>query len=206
MTRRAGLRDKETCAAARHIDRSGPFPQVFGELFALHFRGLHRYLNRLSGEPDLASDLAQEAFVRLYDRGASPESPGPWLVTVAMNLFRNEIAKRARHARLLAQQSPEDTSVAGGRPPGAGTTGTRTTIAVNPGATLTPDDRTAVAVRETLRRMPERERSLLLLRAEGYRYREIAAALDLNEKSLGTLTARAKRMFRDAYEEAADAL
>jgi RNA polymerase sigma-70 factor (ECF subfamily) len=53
--------------------------------------------------------------------------------------------------------------------------------------------------------MPERERSLLLLRAEGYSYRDMAAALDLNEASVGTLLARAKKMFREFYEETIDA-
>jgi len=42
---------------------------------------------------------------------------------------------------------------------------------------------------------------MLLLRAEGYSYREIASALQLNEPSVGTLLARAKRAFREAYEK-----
>ena len=46
---------------------------------------------------------------------------------------------------------------------------------------------------------------MLLLRAEGYGYRELAAALDLNESSMGTLLARAKRAFREAYEGSAHA-
>jgi DNA-directed RNA polymerase specialized sigma24 family protein len=35
--------------------------------------------------------------------------------------------------------------------------------------------------------------------AEGYSYRDIAAALDLRETSVGTLLARAKRAFRENY-------
>jgi DNA-directed RNA polymerase specialized sigma24 family protein len=46
---------------------------------------------------------------------------------------------------------------------------------------------------------------MLLLRAEGYGYRAIAAALELNELSVGTLLARAKRAFRTLYEESLDA-
>jgi DNA-directed RNA polymerase specialized sigma24 family protein len=46
---------------------------------------------------------------------------------------------------------------------------------------------------------------LLLLRAEGYRYRDIAAALELNESSVGTLLARAKSAFRNHYEGRTDA-
>jgi RNA polymerase sigma-70 factor (ECF subfamily) len=56
-------------------------------------------------------------------------------------------------------------------------------------------------VRAALDRLAERERQLLLLRAEGYAYSDIARALELNEASVGTLLARAKRAFREAWEE-----
>jgi len=54
-------------------------------------------------------------------------------------------------------------------------------------------------------RRPERERRLLLLRSEGFSYRDIAAALELNEASVGTLLARARTAFREIYKEASDA-
>jgi RNA polymerase sigma-70 factor (ECF subfamily) len=60
-------------------------------------------------------------------------------------------------------------------------------------------------VRSAIDRLPERERRLLMLRAEGYAYRDIAAALELNEASVGTLLARAKRMFVESYQGAHDA-
>jgi RNA polymerase sigma-70 factor (ECF subfamily) len=56
-------------------------------------------------------------------------------------------------------------------------------------------------VRVTLDSLAAREGELLLLRAEGYSYREIADAMQLNESSIGTLLARAKRAFREAYKE-----
>jgi RNA polymerase sigma-70 factor (ECF subfamily) len=60
-------------------------------------------------------------------------------------------------------------------------------------------------VRRALDRLPEREQRLLLLQAEGYSYREIAEALELNEASVGVLLARARRAFRKTYEEPSDA-
>ncbi len=54
-------------------------------------------------------------------------------------------------------------------------------------------------------RMPERERHMLLLRAEGYSYREIAGALEINEASVGVFLARAKEAFRGHFEALADA-
>ena len=90
--------------STREIDeRNVPlaFEAQFVALFEAHHHRLLRVLDRLSGDADVASDLAQEAFVRLYRRGAVPETPGAWLISVAMNLFRNARSSRSRHLRLL---------------------------------------------------------------------------------------------------------
>jgi RNA polymerase sigma-70 factor (ECF subfamily) len=163
------------------------FDEAFVPVFQSEFPRLFRYLDRLSGEPDLAADLSQEAFVRLYRRGSMPDNPSLWLVTVALNLFRNTRSTTARRARLL-------TMVRG-----------QATVADPPPS---PDDVGEDAggrVRATLRALPSRDQELLLLRAEGHSYQDIAVALNLNAASIGTLLARAKRAFREAYENAPDA-
>jgi len=157
------------------------FDHAFEELFASEFARVFRYLDRLSGEPDLAADLAQEAFIRLYQRGSMPDRPLPWLVTVALNLFRNARSTQARRARLLAGAQVEMT--------GAEPAGFPDRIA----------ETESIRVRDALNALTERERELLLLRAEGYSYRDLAAALRLHEPSVGTLLARAKQAFREAY-------
>jgi RNA polymerase sigma factor (sigma-70 family) len=156
----------------------------FVELFNAHFERLYRYLHRLSGDADLAADLAQDALVRLYQRGAPPDVPAAWLITVATNLFRNARGQRSRRLRLLTAARAERVVA----DPGP-----------SPAQAVEAGDETA-RVRAALERLPERERRLLLLRAEGYSYAELAAALDLHDASVGTLLARAKRAFRDAYE------
>lgn len=155
----------------------------FTALFHAHFPRLRRYLARLSGDPDLAADLAQEAFVRLYRRGDLPEAPGAWLVTVAMNLLRNTRNTRARRQRLLDASGGADV------------------LAVAPSPLEDPDAGVERGrVRATLARLAERDQQLLLLRAEGYSYRDMAQALALNEASVGTLLARAKEAFRRIWE------
>jgi RNA polymerase sigma factor (sigma-70 family) len=165
------------------------FHDGFVKLFEAQFPRLYRFVDRLSGEPELAADLAQEAFVKLYRRGSLPDAPEAWLITVAMNLFRNVKSTRARRRRLLTTGRAE--AVMSDPPPAPG----------EGGAATDPSGR----VRAALEQMPERERQMLLLRAEGYSYRDIARALELNEGSIGTLLARAKRAFRDAYETEPDA-
>jgi RNA polymerase sigma-70 factor (ECF subfamily) len=165
------------------------FDAAFVQLFGTEFPRLFRYLDRISGDPDLAADLAQDAFVRLHRRGAMPDRPGIWLVTVALNLFRNARTTAARRRRLLSEARAE--GALGGSLAG-------------PAPIREADDSTG-SVRAALHCLPEREQQLLLLRAEGYSYREIASVLGLNEASVGTLLARAKRVFRAAYEERVDA-
>lgn len=148
--------------------QAASFHDHFVALFQVHFPRLHRYLNRLSGDPELAADLAQQAFIRLFRRGSLPDAPEAWLIGAATNLLRNEKSSSRRS-----------------RPS-------------SPGQALAGED-SRRRVRSAIAGMPERERQLLLLRAEGYSYRDMAAALDLNEASIGTLLARARAAFRECY-------
>ena len=161
------------------------FETTFAALFAEQHTRLFRYIDRLSGDAEMAADCAQDAFVRLYHRGAMPATPNAWLLTVAMNLFRNARSARSRRLRLLtperAARAHADTAPAAD--------------ACIEHADVQP------RVRHAMQQLPEREQQLLLLRAEGYRYREIAVALDINEASVGTLLARAQREFRRHYGE-----
>jgi RNA polymerase sigma factor (sigma-70 family) len=180
----AGL-ERESAPSETH--RS--FDDRFVELFNRHYLRLFRYLDRLSGDPDLAADVAQDAFVRLYRRGAVPDTPGGWLVSVAMNLFRNAKSTQRRRLRLLTPALSE------------GALGDATPA---PNEAVEADE-TRQRVRSAIDRLPERERRMLLLRAEGYSYHEIATTLGIHEASIGTLLARAKREFRQCYEDAINA-
>jgi RNA polymerase sigma-70 factor (ECF subfamily) len=164
------------------------FHAEFTALFNADFPRIFRYLDRLSGEPDLAADLAQEAFVRLYRRGVLPEQPQAWLITVAMNLFRNVKSSRSRRRELLTLARGEEC------------------LADPPPSPAAVEEAAEIRrrVRAALDQLPERERHLLLLRAEGYSYRDLAGALGLNEASVGVMLARAKVAFRVTYGDHPD--
>jgi RNA polymerase sigma factor (sigma-70 family) len=113
-----------------------------------------------------------------------PDRPGVWLITVALNLFRNVRSTNARRRRLLTIARAES-------------------VLADPSPTPAQANDTAedyTRVRAAMGRLAEREQRLLLLRAEGYSYRDIAEALEMNAASVGTLLARAKQAFRAAYE------
>ena len=154
-------------------------------LFAERSQPLYRYLSRLCGDPALAEDLVQECFVKLYRRGAMPDDPSAWLVTVAHNRWRDDRRRSARQLRLLRERT---TDVPIGERPAPTDAGALAAERVE-------------AVRRALALLPLRDRQVLLLRHEGYGYREIADALQLAPSGIGTVLARATTAFRKAYHE-----
>jgi RNA polymerase sigma-70 factor (ECF subfamily) len=154
----------------------------FHETYERHHASLFRYLHRYTGDGDLADDLAQEAFVRLL-RSEVPESEArPWLFRVATNLARDNGRRAKRGARLLAGEAE------------------RHDVAAGPEENLA-HARRVERVREALAALDERERRMLLMREEGFAYREIADAVGVAPGSVGTLLARALARFRSAYVE-----
>lgn len=175
---------QQTMARESTLERmTRAFPDQLQEVSDAHRASLFRYFDRLSGDPDLAADIVQESFIRLFRRGSLPDRPDRWLVTVGLNLFRND-RTMTRRRRELRQERERELSPA--RPP-------------SPVEAVAADDRRH-RVRAALELLPERDRELLLLKAEGYSYRDMASILDLNEASVGTFLARAKRAFMSAWE------
>jgi RNA polymerase sigma-70 factor, ECF subfamily len=153
----------------------------FDELFERLYPSLLRYLHRLTGDADVAEDIAQEAFVRLLRQQLDEHEVRPWLFTVATNLVRDTARKTERRQRLLA--------------------GAPKLVTPLP----TPDEHverseTVAAVRRALDELPPRDQQLLLMREEGFKYDEIARVVGVAPASVGTLIARALKRFVEAYE------
>jgi len=111
-----------------------------------------------------------------------PLNPKPWLFAVALNLARDEGRRAAVHARRLQLLKGD-----GGTAPA-------------PDAALEQRER-AEAVREALAMLADKDREALLLKAEGFSYDEIAAALGLARGAVGTTLARARRRLVEAFRE-----
>lgn len=137
---------------------------------------LFRYLVRMTGDPDLAADVLQETFMRLVQHPlTTTENLRGWLFKVATNRVRDHARTRKRRAVLVGQ--------------GLG----RGSLSDPP---LPPDQvvegrEESLAVRRALERLPLRDRTILLMREEGFRHREIAEAVGTTTGSVGTMIARA---------------
>ena len=152
-----------------------------GALFKNHHDALYRYLVRLSGDPDVAADAAQEAFVRLLARPAIGTAERSWLFKVGTNYVFEHRRTAARRARLIDGRAEE----------------TMADAPRDPQSRVEAIDRGQV-VMAALNRLSEKERVAILMREEGFSHREIADAVGTTTGSVGTLLARAlERLARD---------
>ena len=158
------------------------------ELYRTYHGSLVRMLWRRTGDRDRAEDLAHETFARAV--ASPPDNPRPWLFAVALNLVREDGRRgaiRARRLELYRAEGPQS--------------------APAPDEAFVRDERVA-RVRRALMRLSDRDREILLLKAEGFNYDEIAETLGLARGAVGTTLSRARRKLVESYhveEEGRDA-
>jgi RNA polymerase sigma-70 factor (ECF subfamily) len=70
--------------------------EAFRACYEQEFGHLAGYCYQLVRDTELARDLAQEAFIRLFSRWLSVREPRPWLFHVATNLARDHWRRAAR--------------------------------------------------------------------------------------------------------------
>lgn len=109
------LRQPETERRLRTAGES-----TFEEYYSAEYPRLVRALLLLSSEPTEAEELAQEAFLRVFerwDRVSLMDSPAGYLYRTALNLHRKRLrrlAVRARHL-WLPDRRPDEIEIAGDR-------------------------------------------------------------------------------------------
>lgn len=155
------------------------------EVFRQHGDALFRYLARECGDPQLAQDAVQEAFLRLQERGPRNLSGvRAWLFRTGRNVVRDESRRSVNRRRLMAR-NPD-------RIPGP-------SPSASPKAGLERRD-DLERLRRALDELREKERTALLLRESGFSHREIAEELNTTTGTVGTLIARSLRKLAEAME------
>ncbi len=153
---------------------------AFERLYREHHPRIYALCLRMMRDADLAEELAQDVFVRLYDRLSSfrgASSFATWLHRLAVNVVLNHLRagrRRASHEQKMYDAARYRTAVKEAMPE------TRMTL------------ETAIA------ELPPGAREVLVLHdIEGYRYREIA---EVTGTAVGTVKSqlhRARKLVRE---------
>lgn len=152
----------------------------FEATFREQYEHVARVIARVVKDRARAEELAVEVFLKFWRTpGAHGDKAGGWLYRTAVRKGLDELrhrTRRSRYERLLGF---------GQRVP-------------------TPEDVRSAAeeqdrVRLVLAIIASRQAELLILRSQGLSYEELAAALELNPVSIGTLLGRAQDAFRKEY-------
>lgn len=161
---------------------------AFGQLVRLYERRLIRVLLRFVRDVDLAEDLAQETFLRAYERLEQFDPSrrfGPWLFRIGVNLALDH--HRARRRRIwgflfseAGRESPPDPA--------------------------TPDPRGEQDLQQEVQRvieqLPEQFRIVLVLRdLENFSTSEIAAILERTEATIRWRLGEARTRFAEIWEK-----
>lgn len=151
----------------------------FDEFYRDTHPRLWAFLVRTTREPDLADEIAQEAFVRmLASRGATlpDDRRRAYLFKIAENLVRDAGRRRSREWNGSLNAAAQE-------------------------ATVEPVEPVSRRTAAALRALSERERKLLwLAHVEEWRHDEIAALLGLAAASVRVLLHRARRRFKEHFE------
>lgn len=158
-----------------------------------------RVMVHLTGNGDLAEDLAQEVFMRVY-RSRKTYIPGAkfstWFFTIANNVANNALRSRSRRKEINLNPTPnEEYGVQ-----------TLETMAQDASAHLPArqldNQEVADVVREAMNSaLNERQRmALLLSKFEHMSYQEIAESMELTVQAVKSLLSRARTNLKSALE------
>lgn len=166
---------------------------AFAILVARYERKLIRVLHRLVHDEEMARDLAQETFWKVYnrlDRFDTSRRFGPWLFRIGVNLGLDGLR---RH------DGPPASSI--DRP---GRTAAKAMELSDPDPRL--KEELAQEVRFVLDRMPLPYRTILVLRdLEGFSSAEVASIVGRREATIRWRLAKARDLFRQQWERRQEA-
>lgn len=156
----------------------------FSDIIERYQPAIFRYIYRLTGNYETSRDLAQDTFVQAYQGILKTEirtSFKAWLYRIATN----NVLQLHRRKKILSFIPLRE----GMRPGVEGEVEERIPLVEK-----------QMEVQETLSKLPPEQRVCLVLHyVEGFKYREIAAALGISEEAVRKRVARGSREFKRLF-------
>jgi RNA polymerase sigma-70 factor (ECF subfamily) len=157
--------------------------EQFKEIFDNYFDSVRNYVFYRSGDAELATDIAQETMMRLWEKQIAP-LPGKTkglLVKIAGDLFVSSYRKQKSEMSFRLNFKPDDNDK-------------------TPEDIMTFEELKGKYERALLN-LPEKQRVVFLMnRIEGLKYHEIAETLDLSVKAVEKRMNLALEHFKKALE------
>jgi RNA polymerase sigma factor (sigma-70 family) len=151
-------------------------------LFAAHQTRVEAFVNRRTGDPQIAADLTQEAFMRLarMPDGDKVDNPSGFLFTVAGNLAQDHNRRTSRWRRLDGGAVDEH----------------HPSLAPDAEAVMAAQER-ADLLQQAILALPETLRAIFLqFHVDGLSYQEIAAQRQITPRSVEYQLTRALDLCR----------
>ncbi len=166
--------------------------EAFDALVSRHYRGIYNMLYRMIGSAEDASDLTQEAFLRVYTRLETfdpTKSFLAWIRRIATNLCIDRLRQRPGTALSLDQQTESGNEYPDSRPSGSPADAVE----------MAEDSRRVLAA---VQQLPAKQRAVLVLRhVEGLKLEEIARTLRLPLGTVKVLLFRGRHAVRQMVGE-----
>jgi RNA polymerase sigma-70 factor (ECF subfamily) len=171
--------------------------RAFEELMLRYQQRVVSLLAHLVGQPDIAEDLAQDVFLRVY-RARKRYVPGAkfstWLFTIAGNVAANALRSRARRHEVHLAPAAGDTTTLPIEAAALAASGLMPTR-------LADKAELREAVRQAIAALGDRQRmAVLLSKFEHFSYAEIAEIMDLSPEAVKSLLSRARGRLREVLE------
>jgi RNA polymerase sigma-70 factor, ECF subfamily len=182
-----GRMDQDT---ALMVEVSGNNQQAFGLLVERYRLRAINFAYRFLGDRQAAEDVAQEAFVRVYQsrqRYHPKAAFSTWFYRILSNLCLNEIRRRTRQPQALQPQDVLATILPD--------------LSASPDAHYQQQEMSA-AVRQALGELPDKQRlAVILQRFEGLDYEEIGRIMGTSRGAVDGLLSRAKEALRQKLSD-----
>jgi len=141
----------------------------FNKIYADNYRILHRVVIKMTGDPDVASDVVQEVFIYMYERlkeGHTITYPRSWLNKAVYNKCIDYLrtTKPDQQIKPIIDNIAENNSI--------------------------ETQETSTVIKNALKKLPYKERILAVLYSEGLSYKEMAEATGIKFTSIGKTLSR----------------
>ncbi len=170
----------------KKVDATGNFDERdvikdFNDCYEKYYRVIFKHAAYLTGNSQVAEDITQEAFIKLYNSPQQHTNTAAWLSRVATNLAYNYF----RREKIRSNKEPTIKHHAQSN-----------VISLEDAAIRDFEIR---MTRNILNRLKARDRICLLLKFSGYKYSEISEIAGVEKTSIGKILARAQEKFKEMY-------